>query len=75
MCVYSCKKKYTLLTQWGTLFSRFNEADLKAEDAERKVTSLENELGEKEQLHEELEEKYKTAKAELDELARQFDEL
>ena len=57
------------------LFSRFNEADLKAEDAERKVTSLENELGEKEQLHEELEEKYKTAKAELDELARQFDEL
>lgn len=55
--------------------NRFNEADLKAEEAERNVSNLEQELSEKEQLHEELQEKYKTAKAELDELARQFDEL
>lgn len=54
---------------------RFNEADLRAEEAERKVTSLENEIAEKEQLHEELQEKYKAAKTELDELARQFDDL
>lgn len=55
--------------------SRFNEADLKAEENERKVNSLEAEIAEKEQLHEELLEKYNTAKAELDELGRQFDEL
>jgi tropomyosin len=48
---------------------------LKAEEAERKVQKLENELVEKEQHYEDLLEKYNSAKAELDDLARQFEEL
>lgn len=53
----------------------YNEADLKAENAERQVQMLEQELIDKEQHYEELLEKYNGAKSELDELARQFDEL
>lgn len=54
---------------------RFNESDLKAEEAERKVQQLEEAISKKEQEHEELMEKYKVQKAELDELTRQFDEM
>lgn len=54
---------------------RFTEADLKAEEAERKITKLERELQEKEEKYEELLEKYNASKAELDELARQFEDL
>jgi tropomyosin len=52
-----------------------NKADLKAEEAEKRVQDLEKELAEKEQLHEELGEKYKSMKNELDELTRQFEEM
>ncbi|KAI9475882.1 MAG: hypothetical protein EXX96DRAFT_486591 [Benjaminiella poitrasii] len=55
--------------------SDYNTAELKAEDAERTVQKLELELVEKEQYNEELLEKYNGVKSELDELARQFDEL
>lgn len=53
----------------------YNKAEVKAEEADRKVVQLEAELAEKEQYYEELLEKYNGAKSELDELARQFDEL
>lgn len=53
----------------------YNKAEVKAEEADRKVVKLEAELAEKEQYYEELLEKYNGAKSELDELARQFDEL
>lgn len=56
-------------------YFRYNEADLKAEEAERTVQKLEQELIDKEQHYEDILEKYTGAKAELDELARQFDEL
>ncbi|KAI8066136.1 hypothetical protein BDF21DRAFT_346071 [Thamnidium elegans] len=55
--------------------AKYNEADLKAEEAERTVQKLEQELIDKEQHYEDILEKYTGAKAELDELARQFDEL
>jgi tropomyosin len=48
---------------------------LRAEEAERKVQKLEQELLDKEQGYEELTEKYNNAKNELDELARQMDDL
>ena len=53
----------------------YNKAEVKAEEADRKVVQLETELADKEQYYEELLEKYNGAKSELDELARQFDEL
>lgn len=53
----------------------FTEADLKAEDAERKIVNLEKELNEQEEKYEDLVEKHKAAKAEMDELARQFDDF
>ncbi|GAA5804541.1 hypothetical protein HPULCUR_010041 [Helicostylum pulchrum] len=55
--------------------AKYNEADLKAEEAERTVQKLEQELIDKEQHYEDILEKYTGAKAELDELARQFDEF
>ena len=54
---------------------RYNEADLKAEEAEKRVQKLEQELADKEQYNEELQEKYRGIKSELDELSRQFEEL
>ncbi|GAN04795.1 kinesin family member C1 [Mucor ambiguus] len=62
-------------TKLQTVSADYNKAELKAEDADRKVVQLETELAEKEQYYEELLEKYNGAKSELDELARQFDEL
>ncbi|KAI8983528.1 hypothetical protein BDB01DRAFT_760506 [Pilobolus umbonatus] len=61
--------------QLRTISASYNDADDKAEQAERKVQQLENELIQKEQHYEDLLEKYNSAKADLDELARQFDEL
>lgn len=58
-----------------TLLDRYNEADLKAEEAEKRVQKLEQELADKEQYNEELQEKYRGIKSELDELSRQFEEL
>lgn len=58
-----------------TYYHSSNDADLRAEEAERKVQQLEQELADKEQLYEELTEKYNGAKNELDELARQFEDL
>ncbi|ORE10189.1 DUF221-domain-containing protein [Rhizopus microsporus var. microsporus] len=58
-----------------TTSTDYNKADLRAEEAERKVQKLEQELLDKEQGYEELTEKYNNAKNELDELARQMDDL
>ncbi|ORE22507.1 DUF221-domain-containing protein [Rhizopus microsporus] len=58
-----------------TTSTDYNKADLRAEEAERKVQKLEQELLDKEQGYEELTEKYNSAKNELDELARQMDDL
>lgn len=48
---------------------------MKAEDADRKIATLEKELNEQEEKYEDLVEKHKAAKAEMDELARQFDDF
>jgi chromosome segregation ATPase len=48
---------------------------MKAEEAERKVAKLEQELVEAEEKYEQLDQLHKTTKQELDELARQFDDL
>jgi chromosome segregation ATPase len=48
---------------------------LRAEEAEKKVQVLEQEMADKEQLNEDLQEKFNSIKSELDDLARQFDEL
>lgn len=48
---------------------------MKLEEADRKVTKLETELGDKEEKYEELLKKHDAAKSELDELARQFEDL
>lgn len=61
--------------QTHVLFFSYTEADLKAEEAERKVIKLEKELAEMEEKYEQLDEQHKASKAELDELARQFDDL
>jgi tropomyosin len=53
----------------------FNEADLKAEENERKNAKLEQDLAEKEKQYEELVEKFNASKAELEELSRQFEDL
>ncbi|KAL0083953.1 hypothetical protein J3Q64DRAFT_1638529, partial [Phycomyces blakesleeanus] len=55
--------------------SNYNKADLDAVNNEKKVAALEAELIEKEQKFEELTEKYKATKAELEEFARQFDDM
>lgn len=62
-------------SQLQTNSTNSNDADLRAEEAERKVQNLEQELADKEQLYEELLEKSNSAKNELDELARQFEDL
>lgn len=56
-------------------YFRFEDADLKAEEATRKITKLESELADQEEKYDELFEKHKASKAELEELARQFDDL
>lgn len=68
---------YILADWYGLLTCQYsyNEAEQKAESADHKVQALENELAEKEQLHEELLEKYSGVQTELDELARQFEDL
>ncbi|KAL0073428.1 hypothetical protein J3Q64DRAFT_1733001 [Phycomyces blakesleeanus] len=53
----------------------YNDSKAYEENAERKVTALELESQDKEEKYESLLEKYNASKAELDELARQFDEL
>ena len=68
------------MNDWGETSSkqqqkRFHEADLKAEEEEKKVARLEQELVDVEEKHEQLKELAKTTQAELDELTRQFDEL
>lgn len=55
--------------------SSFHNADAKAEEAQAKTEKLEQELVDKEQLNEELDTKFKTVKSEIDELARQFEDL
>jgi hypothetical protein len=57
------------------LLNSFNEADLKAEDNERKNAKLEQDLAEKEKQYEEIVEKFNASKAELEELSRQFEDL
>ena len=71
MCVYA----WAYQTDNWRLLYRYNEADLKAEEAEKRVQKLEQELADKEQYNEELQEKYRGIKSELDELSRQFEEL
>lgn len=53
----------------------YTDVELKAEEGERKIARLEKELDEQETKYEELLEKYNNSKSELEDLARQFDEL
>lgn len=54
---------------------RLRTTDVKAEHYERKVASVEQERDNWEKKYEELEEKYKAAKAELEEISKQLDDL
>jgi tropomyosin len=53
----------------------FTEADLKAENAERTVTQLEQNLADQEAKYEDLFEKHKVLMAEAEEMNRQIDDF
>ena len=64
-----------LIRCFGMLISRLRQVDVKAEHFERKVTSLERERDGLEKKVDEIQEKYLAAKAELDEVNAQLDNL
>lgn len=55
------------------LWFSFREADLRAEQFEKKANNLQQELENMESKHEEMCGKYQAAKAEMDELERQLE--
>lgn len=55
------------------LWFSFREADLRAEQFEKKANNLQQELDNMESKHEEMCSKYQAAKAEMDELERQLE--
>ncbi|ORY98651.1 hypothetical protein BCR43DRAFT_454859 [Syncephalastrum racemosum] len=55
--------------------TKFSETNAKADGAEKKKEELEKRLEEQEKRQEELSEAFSKARAELDEMARQFDDL
>lgn len=62
------------LLYWHTiLWFSFREADLRAEQFEKKANNLQQELDNMESKHEEMCGKYQAAKAEMDELERQLE--
>lgn len=56
-----------------TIFYSYREADLRAEQQEKKNQTLQQEIEAMEAKHEDLTAKYKDARAEMDELVRQLE--
>ena len=63
---------HLLVTNYD-VFSSFREADLRAEQFEKKSNNLQQELENMEAKHEEMNQKYQAAKAEMDDLERQLE--